>query len=52
MGGKSLESLVNTGGPGSWIDVRDLAEYHALALEKEEAGGERIIVSAGSYLCC
>jgi nucleoside-diphosphate-sugar epimerase len=35
-----------TGG-GSWIDVRDLALAHRLALEKEAAGGERIIVRAG-----
>lgn len=47
MGGNSLESLANTG--ASWIDVRDLAERHVLALEKEEAGGERFIVSAGWY---
>ncbi|EJT96899.1 D-lactaldehyde dehydrogenase [Dacryopinax primogenitus] len=32
---------------GSWVDVRDVALAHALALQKEEAGGERIIVSAG-----
>jgi nucleoside-diphosphate-sugar epimerase len=31
----------------SWIDVRDLALAHRLALEKEAAGGERIIPSAG-----
>ncbi|PCH42486.1 hypothetical protein WOLCODRAFT_17763 [Wolfiporia cocos MD-104 SS10] len=30
----------------SWIDVRDLAEAHALALKIEEAGDGRIIVSA------
>lgn len=30
-----------------WIDVRDVAEAHALALEKEAAGGERIIINAG-----
>ena len=37
----------------SWIDVRDVAEAHALALEKEAAGSERIIISAGeSTLCC
>lgn len=32
-----------------WIDVRDLALAHALALTKAPAGGERIIVSAGPY---
>jgi len=39
------EFLANEG--TCWIDVRDLAEAHALALEKQVAGGERIIVSAG-----
>ncbi|KAN0101206.1 hypothetical protein V8E55_001190 [Tylopilus felleus] len=39
--------LVNTG--TCWIDVRDLAEAHVLALEKTAAGGERIIVSAGLW---
>ncbi|KAJ3903133.1 D-lactaldehyde dehydrogenase [Lentinula edodes] len=31
-----------------WIDVRDAAEAHARALEEPTAGGERIIVCAGS----
>ncbi|KAF9237170.1 hypothetical protein BU15DRAFT_76272 [Melanogaster broomeanus] len=39
--------LANTG--TCWIDVRDLAEAHALALETEAAGGERFIVSAGLW---
>jgi hypothetical protein len=46
------EELVNSG--GGWVDVRDLASAHVAALEKEEAGGQRIIVSAGedeSSLC-
>ncbi|KAJ7596306.1 D-lactaldehyde dehydrogenase [Mycena floridula] len=30
-----------------WIDVRDLAIGHVLALEKQDAGGERIIVATG-----
>ncbi|KAF8999637.1 hypothetical protein BDQ17DRAFT_1360724 [Cyathus striatus] len=33
-------------GGSAWIDVRDVAEAHVRALEKEAAGGERIIVSA------
>ncbi|KAH6916517.1 D-lactaldehyde dehydrogenase [Coprinopsis sp. MPI-PUGE-AT-0042] len=33
--------------PGAWVDVRDLTDAHVLALEKEEAGGERIFISAG-----
>ncbi|KAF7970721.1 hypothetical protein HWV62_23212 [Athelia sp. TMB] len=36
-------------GVSSWIDVRDLAEAHKLALETAEAGGERLIISAGPY---
>lgn len=34
----------------AWVDVRDLAEAHVLALEKEKAGGERFLVSAGSFV--
>ncbi|KAH6910649.1 D-lactaldehyde dehydrogenase [Coprinopsis sp. MPI-PUGE-AT-0042] len=44
---KTREQL---GGPGVFGDVRDLAEAHVLALEKEKAGGERIFVNAGSYV--
>jgi nucleoside-diphosphate-sugar epimerase len=40
-----MTSLIHGG--GSWVDVRDLGLAHALALEKEAAGGERIIVTAG-----
>ncbi|KAG6328854.1 hypothetical protein ID866_10235 [Astraeus odoratus] len=41
------EYLSKTG--GNWIDVRDLAAAHRLALEKPDAGNERIIVSAGAF---
>ncbi|PPQ98104.1 hypothetical protein CVT26_003274 [Gymnopilus dilepis] len=34
----------------SWADVRDVALAHVLALEKPDAGGERIIVSAGGFI--
>lgn len=34
----------------SWVDVRDVAEAHVVALEKPEAGGERILFSAGKIL--
>lgn len=34
----------------SWIDVRDLGSAHVLSLLKEEAGGERIIVTAGKFV--
>ncbi|KAI6010836.1 hypothetical protein F5J12DRAFT_904936 [Pisolithus orientalis] len=36
-------SFMGTG--GSWADVRDIATAHRLALETQEAGGERIIIS-------
>ncbi|KAK7002479.1 D-lactaldehyde dehydrogenase [Favolaschia claudopus] len=36
-------------GSGSWVDVRDIALAHVLGLQKEEAGGERIIISAGAF---
>ncbi|KAJ6596330.1 hypothetical protein DFH09DRAFT_905482 [Mycena vulgaris] len=36
-------------GGGCWIDVRDLALAHVHALQKEEAGGERIIIAAGAF---
>ena len=32
----------------TWVDVRDVALAHVLALEKPDAGGERIIVTAGA----
>ena len=38
------------GAGGSWVDVRDLAEAHVLALERESAGGQRIIASAGQWI--
>ncbi|KAI0690439.1 NAD(P)-binding protein [Cytidiella melzeri] len=37
-------------GGTEWIDVRDVAAAHVLALQKEEAGGERIIISSGKWL--
>lgn len=43
---KTKESL---SGSSSWTDVRDIAEAHVRALEKDAAGGERIIVNGGSY---
>ncbi|KAH7912688.1 D-lactaldehyde dehydrogenase [Hygrophoropsis aurantiaca] len=45
--GATKEFLATTG--SAWIDVRDLAEAHSLALEKEAAGSKRIIVSAGVW---
>ncbi|KAH6883793.1 hypothetical protein BKA70DRAFT_1238218 [Coprinopsis sp. MPI-PUGE-AT-0042] len=38
-------------GSGSgWVDVRDVADAHVLALEKEEAGGERFLITADSFI--
>jgi nucleoside-diphosphate-sugar epimerase len=34
-------------GSNAWVDVRDIALSHVLALEKDAAGGERTIVSEG-----
>ena len=33
-----------------WVDVRDLARAHVLALTVPEAGGERLIIRGGSYV--
>ncbi|KZT25504.1 D-lactaldehyde dehydrogenase [Neolentinus lepideus HHB14362 ss-1] len=41
---QTLASLGN-----AWIDVRDLARAHVLAIQREQAGGNRFIVCAGSY---
>lgn len=32
-----------------WVDVRDLALAHVLAMEKPEAAGQRFLVSPGHY---
>ncbi|KAJ0414367.1 NAD(P)-binding protein [Aspergillus carlsbadensis] len=32
-----------------WVDVRDLADAHVLAIEKPEAAGRRFLVSPGHY---
>lgn len=39
------EELISLG--QAWVDVRDLSEAHAVALEKQEAGGQRILVATG-----
>ncbi|KZT73629.1 NAD(P)-binding protein [Daedalea quercina L-15889] len=46
-GSKTKEQLSSMG--SCWVDVRDLAEAHVLAIKKQDAGGERIIVSAGTF---
>jgi nucleoside-diphosphate-sugar epimerase len=37
-------------GSSAWVDVRDLALAHILALQKEDAGGKRLLVCAGPYI--
>ena len=49
LGNNQDETFLKSQG-STYIDVRDVAEAHTLALEKEAAGGERIIISAGSYV--
>jgi nucleoside-diphosphate-sugar epimerase len=44
---KTREQL---GTPSVFADVRDLADAHVLALEKEKAGGERIFICVGSHV--
>jgi len=46
--GKSLDTVV--GQSSSWVDVRDLAVAHVKALEKDAAGGERIIISSAPFI--
>ncbi|KAL0958645.1 hypothetical protein HGRIS_013981 [Hohenbuehelia grisea] len=46
-GGKTDDALASQG--FCWIDVRNLADAHRLALENADAGGQRIIVSAEAY---
>ena len=42
---KSKEELSES---NSWVDVRDTALDHVLALEKDAAGGQRIITASGA----
>ncbi|KAI0059358.1 NAD-P-binding protein [Artomyces pyxidatus] len=35
---------------GNWVDVRTVADAHVAAVQKAEAGGERIIVSTGTFV--
>jgi nucleoside-diphosphate-sugar epimerase len=42
-------SPLTTPGRG-WVDVRDVAYAHVRALEVPAAGGERIIICAGSFV--
>ncbi|KAL3478888.1 NAD(P)-binding protein [Aspergillus californicus] len=46
--GKAKDGLPYTG-VFLWVDVRDLALAHVLAIEKPEAGGQRFCLSPGHY---
>ncbi|EPQ50349.1 NAD P-binding protein [Gloeophyllum trabeum ATCC 11539] len=46
-GAKDEKTLATLG--NCWIDVRDLALAHVLAIETQEAGGNRFIVSQGTF---
>lgn len=48
LSGKKTPEVLT--GPGNaYVDVRDLARAHVLAIQRDDAGGQRIIVSAGSH---
>lgn len=47
QGKASNESLANDG--GQLVDVRDLALAHVLSIENAEAGGKRLLISAGNF---
>lgn len=42
------EKLPDTGLP-LWVDVRDVAKAHILALEQDSVIGKRVILSGGPY---
>ncbi|TBU38651.1 NAD(P)-binding protein [Dichomitus squalens] len=46
--GEASDEMLATSGT-SWVDVRDVAEAHTLALIKPAAGGERIVISANAF---
>ncbi|KAK2042859.1 NAD dependent epimerase/dehydratase [Colletotrichum somersetense] len=47
--GKWRDAVAPTGAAYLWIDVRDLALAHVLALEKPDAGGRRLFTTAGWF---
>ena len=46
--GKAKESIP-PGNPFIWVDVRDLALCHVLAMEKDEAANKRFFITAGHF---
>lgn len=48
MTGASKEKLGPTGNH-LWVDVRDIALAHVLAVEKDEAAGKRFFITKGNF---
>lgn len=48
MTGASKEKLPPSG-VSFWVDVRDIANAHVLAVEKEEAANKRFFITAGAF---
>lgn len=47
--GKWREEIAPTGPVQFWVDVRDVARAHILAMEKPAAGGKRLFTTAGYF---
>ena len=47
--GKFRDEIPASGPVPLWVDVRDVARAHVRALEKKEAGGHRLFVTAGVF---
>lgn len=45
----AAKSKCPTTGNYLWVDVRDLAEAHVLAMEKEETAGKRFFITKGNF---
>lgn len=47
--GKWKDEIPSQGPVSIWIDVRDLARAHIIAMERPEAGGKRLFATAGYF---
>lgn len=47
--GKWKEEIPPTGPVQFWVDVRDAARAHVLAMDRPEAGGKRLLTTAGYF---
>ncbi|KAK0385925.1 hypothetical protein NLU13_7100 [Sarocladium strictum] len=47
--GKWREAIPSTGPVQFWVDVRDVAKAHILAMDRPEAGGKRLFTIAGYF---